>query len=106
MVWMSKWLVGSSSMRKFGRWAQRIAKATRDFCPPDKLQICTKNINTSYMLWFDEFFLGFFKILLEIARAHQKFRQIAADGRRELRRPREIFILRQAANLHQKQNYN
>ena len=36
---MSKWLVGSSKMRKLGTYANKTAKATLDFCPPDKLQI-------------------------------------------------------------------
>ena len=42
IVWISRWLVGSSRIKKFGLWAHRMAKATRDFYPPDRLQICCK----------------------------------------------------------------
>ncbi len=34
---MSRWLVGSSRMRKLGWWPHSTAKATRDFCPPERL---------------------------------------------------------------------
>ena len=39
MVWMSRWLVGSSRMRKLGLCAHRMEKATRDFWPPERLEI-------------------------------------------------------------------
>ena len=39
MVWMSRWLVGSSMMRKLGPWPHSTANATRDFWPPDRESI-------------------------------------------------------------------
>ena len=43
MVSMSRWLVGSSRIRKLGRCAHKMAKATLDFCPPERLAIWGKN---------------------------------------------------------------
>lgn len=45
MVSMSKWFVGSSSTRKFGIPMHMRAKATRDFCPPDRLPTVCKAIS-------------------------------------------------------------
>lgn len=42
MVSMSRWFVGSSRTRKFGLPMHIRAKATRDFCPPDKLPTVCK----------------------------------------------------------------
>jgi hypothetical protein len=42
IVSMSRWFVGSSSTRKFGLPMHILAKATRDFWPPDKLATVCK----------------------------------------------------------------
>ena len=68
IVSMSKWLVGSSRMRKFGRWAQRIANATRDFCPPDKLQIW--KINSIHFTFFS---ILIFSLILRFPISSEKF---------------------------------
>jgi hypothetical protein len=45
IVSMSRWFVGSSSTRKLGLPMHILAKATRDFCPPDKLATVCKAIS-------------------------------------------------------------
>ena len=54
IVSMSKWLVGSSKIKKLGLWPHNIAKATRDFWPPDKLHIWKYEQDYAYEIFYCE----------------------------------------------------